>query len=1047
MVELTDDQKRAATAPGSAAVVAGAGTGKTRMLAERYLHHVSEHNLSPLSVVAVTFTEKAAAELRSRIRQTLIDKVSDEAVVAEVEAAQISTIHSLAARICRDFYDLAEIPADFKVLDETESPLWAAEIFEEAVALLDNKIADEFGYEWFYRVLRVLLNDPIASEKALELGSGHWQTVIEAEKRAAINELINSEAWHYAASVIRTTEGKAGDKLEDARVSAIEAMDAIQNNHGITDAFVKLVQLKAHLGQAANWPAGDKERVGYALKQLKSAASASFEHATLEFGPDDEEAARRIPPLSEAFAQVRSHISKAKLREKVLDFNDLERYALKVLRHEEALEHYQKRWKAILVDEFQDTNPVQAEIIQRLTRNAKLTIVGDEKQSIYGFRGADVRVFGLVRQQILSEVDGMEVPLALTFRAHSELVAATNCIFEPVLAELHQPLDAHKTVSNHEAPFVQCAVVEDAKGTSIRERQVIEARYIADQIEILHGENGVRYGDIAIIGRRWAPLQTYLDVLSAMSIPAVNAGGGNLLETREAKDIYSLLGFLADPSDSISLVAVLRSPFFAYSDKTLFSASTSLGKEQGWWEMVKTREEFSRPVGNLKTLIEAGKVGSAESVMRLADRLTGYGAVIANLPQGSRRLADMNGMLDLLGKLARLGRGNVFSAHRHIRELYESEIEIPRPLLESGDAVSLMTIHKAKGLEWPVVFIPDLASNHSGDRQPIVVDSELGVAFQMDGEDYETTEPAILKLIKAKQKARDREEAKRLLYVAITRAKDKVYLTASKGKGFDLDILSPGLDAAGVAVEVIPFVEHLANVPTPGKQAPFELPEHINTSPLTAGSNRIPVSALTIYAKCPRQFAYLYVDGHPGIGEGAAAARTIGTLTHLALELGVSNIETLRRESYVNDDDQLKDAIALAQRFTDDPAYTAMRGIECQKEVKFRFDMNGLILEGIADLVGEDFVLDYKTDAEIHPTEHVFQLWAYAKALKKQRAYIAYLKHDFLHEFTADDLAAAEADAIKMINSIRSGICEPTPSRSVCTVCQYRSVCEHMVVE
>jgi ATP-dependent helicase/nuclease subunit A len=433
--------------------------------------------------------------------------------------------------------------------------------------------------------------------------------------------------------------------------------------------------------------------------------------------------------------------------------------------------------------------------------------------------------------------------------------------------------------------------------------------------------------------------------------------------------------------------------------------------------------------------------------MRLADRLTGYGAVIANLPQGSRRLADMNGMLDLLGKLARLGRGNVFSAHRHIRELYESEIEIPRPLLESGDAVSLMTIHKAKGLEWPVVFIPDLASNHSGDRQPIVVDSELGVAFQMDGEDYETTEPAILKLIKAKQKARDREEAKRLLYVAITRAKDKVYLTASKGKGFDLDILSPGLDAAGVAVEVIPFVEHLANVPTPGKQAPFELPEHINTSPLTAGSNRIPVSALTIYAKCPRQFAYLYVDGHPGIGEGAAAARTIGTLTHLALELGVSNIETLRRESYVNDDDQLKDAIALAQRFTDDPAYTAMRGIECQKEVKFRFDMNGLILEGIADLVGEDFVLDYKTDAEIHPTEHVFQLWAYAKALKKQRAYIAYLKHDFLHEFTADDLAAAEADAIKMINSIRSGICEPTPSRSVCTVCQYRSVCEHMVVE
>lgn len=164
----------------------------------------------------------------------------------------------------------------------------------------------------------------------------------------------------------------------------------------------------------------------------------------------------------------------------------------------------------------------------------------------------------------------MEVPLGLTFRAHSELVAATNCIFEPVLAELHQPLDTHKTVSELEAPFVQCAVVEDVKGTSNRERQVIEARYIADQIEILHRENGVRYGDIAIIGRRWAPLQTYLDVLSARSIPAVNAGGGNLLETREAKDIYSLLGFLADTNDSISLVAVLRSPFLLLATRPSF---------------------------------------------------------------------------------------------------------------------------------------------------------------------------------------------------------------------------------------------------------------------------------------------------------------------------------------------------------------------------------------------------------------------------------------------------------------------------------------------
>jgi len=141
-MELTKDQKRAAAATGSAAVSAGAGTGKTRMLAQRYLHHIRAHEFSPLSIVAITFTEKAADELRSRIRKTLSAELKDEKIIAEVEAAQISTIHSLAARICRDFYDLAGIPPDFSVLDETESPLWTSEKFDEAMGKIDPAIIE-----------------------------------------------------------------------------------------------------------------------------------------------------------------------------------------------------------------------------------------------------------------------------------------------------------------------------------------------------------------------------------------------------------------------------------------------------------------------------------------------------------------------------------------------------------------------------------------------------------------------------------------------------------------------------------------------------------------------------------------------------------------------------------------------------------------------------------------------------------------------------------------------------------------------------------------
>ncbi len=1042
MFDLTDDQKRAAEAPGSAAVTAGAGTGKTHMLARRYLHHVAEHGLSPLSVVAVTFTEKAAAELRSRIRETLITRLGDEKTTAEVEAAQISTMHSLASRICRDFYDLAGIPADFVVLDEVESPLWAAEKFDEAVSGVDIDIAEELGYKWLFRVLTELLRDPLASEKALSLGADHWRHEVENECGAAVGELVTSAAWTDAETTIHDINGAAGDKLEDARVAAVSAMDAIRSGTDVPAAVAVLRGLAAHLGKGDNWPPDGKQLVGDCLKKLKSAAADIYDRASLAFGPDDEEAARRIPSLAAAFRHVRDYIAAAKLREKVLDFNDLEHYALRILRQPEAIEHYKRRWQAFLVDEFQDTNPVQAEILELLTAGSILTIVGDEKQSIYGFRGADIRVFSRVREEIINVRGGIEVPLSRTFRAHAKLVATMNNIFHPVLGDMHQPLDAERPGSELSSPFVRSALVEHVKGTSNGQKQVIEARYIAVQIEKLHREQGVPYHDIAIIGRRWAPLDTYLGVLSACGIPAINAGGGSLLGTREAQDMYAMIGFLADPADSIPLVAVLRSPFFAFSDRVLFAAAGSVRDGASWWNVVTARPEFERAAAVLRRLLAACDDHSAEQVLRLADRLTGYGAVVANLPQGTRRVADLNGFYDLLRRLESRGRGDIFGTARYLRELYETETDIPRPQIDAGEAVTLMTIHKAKGLEWPVVFVPDLASSHRGNSSPILIDSQLGVAFQMEGDDYEKAEPAILKLIKLKNKARELEESRRLLYVAVTRAKDKVFLTSGKEKGTDIGILRPGLDAAEIVDEIVPYDEDLAIAPSPGLPPPFAVPARSNVDPLKIGLSELPVTALTIYAKCPRRFEYQYVLGHPGVGEGFAAAMSIGSLAHVALELDIADIETLRSRSFVDNDSHLQAAIDLANRFRTSEAYAAVRSPACQRETRFTITINGLTLTGIADLVGPDFVLDYKTDSEMHPDEHRFQLWAYAAAFHKEKAFIAYLRHDRMHQFDVQHLAAITDEAADLVRGITTAVYTATPSASACSMCNYSLICD-----
>lgn len=1040
-MNLTKDQERAATADGSVAVTAGAGTGKTSMLAARYLHHVKTHKMSPLSVVAVTFTDKAADELRSRIRRTLNAELGDERVIAEVEAAQISTMHALAARICREFYDLAGIPADFKVLDDTEKPLWVAEKFEEAISPIDPAIIDDLGFSWLTSALGVLLRDPYSSEKALSLGAEQWRDAIEVTAAAATAQILDSREWHEAHEAASECQGKDGDKLEAVRVNVLAAM---VENAGVESLNAALKDFARNKGAAANWVAGELDRVRGCLAALKDLVKDLYDRATLQFGPEDEEAARRIGPLAAAFRQVRDYIAAEKLREKVLDFSDLEHYALKILGFPEAVEHYRLRWHAFLVDEFQDTNPIQADILKRLTTGAKLTIVGDEKQAIYGFRGADIGVFSRVREEIVAQRNGLEVPLSLTFRTHQELVTTMNAVFEPVLGELHQSLEANRKDIPFAAPHLHSAVVETAKGIGKSKLQIIEARFIAEQISKLHAA-GIPYRDIAIIARTWAPLDVYLDVLSAMKIPAVHAGGGSLLATREALDVYALLTFLAEPNDDIPLVATLRSPFFAISDVVLYEASKNIKKGVSWWKMIESRIEFAHVVSVLKTLLEARSEMSSSQILQLADRLTGYGAVIANMPHGSRRSADLRGLSELFRRLERQCRGDVFGTNRYLRELIETETEIPRPPLDTGEAVSLMTIHKAKGLEWPVVFIPDLSRDLKSDSSPILIDPEIGVAFQMESDGYEKTEPSIHKLIKLRKKERDTNEARRLYYVAVTRARDKVFLTATKEKGFALDLLRPGLAAADIVDQIIPYDDELAIAPSPGEREPYAVPQHINIDPVTIGVREIPVTALTTYARCPLQFKFQYVDGHPGLSDGSGAGMAIGSLTHLALELDLATVDDLRRESIESPDSQLAAAVELADRFRNDPAYAAFRSAECDREVPFMTEMGGLKLHGIADLVGSDFVLDYKTDSEMDPEEHRFQLWAYAAALGKNRAYVAYLRHGVLHEFSEDDLMDVASDSEKILKGIHDGNYSSKPSEKACSFCSFSSICEDSV--
>ena len=839
-MSLTEQQQKAAYANGSVAVIAGAGTGKTHMLAERYLYHLRLHELSPLEIVAVTFTDKAAAELRSRIRLAVSQQLPERPdLLAELEAAQISTIHALAMRICQEHPQAADVSPDFTVLDELEGMVRVNQWLDEALDCLPVELYAQIPYSLMSQALQTLLKDPIAAEQALAQNTEKWQQLALLLQAKAVSELLQHPTWQQASMTLQSYVGKNGDRLElETRQPALQAMIAVELGENITESLSVITELKINVGSKKNWLEGGLEIVKQTIKELRELVEKALKDGlvSLEFGAVDEQLKTMLTALQAAFNSVRNHIHQAKRRSRILDFADLEIGALQALQDEQVQFYYAQRWQAFLVDEFQDTNPVQSEILQILTKNALLTIVGDAKQSIYGFRRADVEVFQSWRDRIIS-CGGKEEILSTSFRTHKQLVNNINNIFAPLLNNLHQNLDAHRRESPNFHPSIQVYTVQAEPDINKPQRLRVEADHLAKLLKQMLDERTPVYdkktallrpmqpGDIAILSRTWEPLEVYGEALSSVGIPVALAGGGNLLATREAKDGWALLRFLADPSDDLALVAVLRSPFFAVSDRVLFTfvqSQRDYTTEQdekaknNWWEKLKLSDiaELQRPVQVLGELLGDRNLEPPTRLLQLANHLTGYTAVITNLPGAARRETDWRGFVELVRQLEH-GSNDVFTAVRRLKQLAAAEIEIPRLPLSANDAVALMTIHAAKGLEWSVVVIPDLTRSQPHTSETVYFDPAYGVALKLEDEQGETQKPVLYVCLEHLRKTREETEALRVLYVALTRARDQLILTATDASGGNLSRLEPGLTAAGIAINTIPFNLELAQPPVP----------------------------------------------------------------------------------------------------------------------------------------------------------------------------------------------------------------------------------------
>jgi ATP-dependent helicase/nuclease subunit A len=831
-MEFTTDQRKAVYIHDrNLVVIAGAGSGKTRVLVSRYLALLEANPDWPLTaLVAITFTRKAAQEMRDRVRAALDERrlLAEhperwETLLAQMDSARIDTIHGLCAALLRANAAEANLPPDFAVLDETESRLLLQDTVEQVLNTIarnpDSPALDVLS-EYSARQLQDVLTDsaliasdlPPVPDDHYQAALNHWREQVES---LGLPSLL--------AELYAIVPDPASWPPDDKMTAQLELL--YPHIETITPAVVQnLRQIKKNVGTQKNWSHVDLKPIKSALGAVKDALNAAV---LPEFSEDHERrAADLVAGWHDLISAVQTAYHDAKRRDNVLDFDDLERRTRHLLEaHPAVRDRYQQDFQHILVDEFQDTNVDQWAIVKALAPldvPGRLFVVGDPKQSIYAFRGADVSVFGSVQAEITGRPTGDAVNLSRSFRTHAPLIRAFNTLFGAFLVrdpespvtdyqvELGEAMTAERQDAPSPAPPLEIMVIGGTSGEDVETRRAAEGAAIARRIyQLVEQEKRViydreqktyrpvTYGDIGVLYRSGSSLVIYEDALKRAEIPYITVGGRGYYQQQEIWDVMSLLEAITNPENDLALAVALRSPLFGLSDDALFVLRRL--RDEGdqpltlWTALARLDaplppDEIERVAFARDTLAQLhGQAGrrTVAALLRLALNLTGYLATISALPGGDQRRANVEKLLE---KAQASGTVSLGAFTRSIAVLDAGMVREGEASVATEGVVNLMTVHASKGLEFPVVFLIDTSRTGRGGTSLLKVDPAIGLGCRVyDPDQGKEVGNFIYDYIKKLDKEKDEAESLRLLYVAMTRAQDLLIISgqsALKDGGF-----------------------------------------------------------------------------------------------------------------------------------------------------------------------------------------------------------------------------------------------------------------------
>ena len=904
-IKWTEQQQRAITARGSDVLVtASAGTGKTAVLSGRCVNIVSDQAVCPdvWSVLVLTFTEMAAEQMRSRIAEQLRAAflVSGDSHLRHqlilLQGADISTIHSFCKRLITEYFYKLGLDPTFRVIDADEARLLKAEVLEKTI-----------DWAWEQSNIRAAL-EQLLYRRDLRTNDGFLAKVIELSD--FLDSVVSRQSWYERATVLAevanpfTTDlGKkqkqiVAEKLQNI-IHQLRHCQKLYENDGsggdwakkLEESHIRPVVECGELLEADDWdkcaeairnfrkpttykPKDVRDQIAELLQRTARRAVESFKELSqlAMVNPDyldrvGRAASLQTKVLIELVKKFDRLYSQAKRAVNCLDFADLEHYALKLLTEEdssgdnllpsETALALRRRYKYIFVDEYQDINAVQQAILDMLSCEGNVFVVGDVKQSIYAWRGAEPGIF-IERLKPASAdpadaPNGLRVDLNANFRSAKGILDFVNKVFSRIMtpsftmvdydesaklrpaiedkSKAQEPDDNKPVVEFHildETVSVQDVQNEEKIESSEYENQSIvtarqrQAAMIARRIKQMVGADtgkgefqvvdrrqdclrDVEYRDIVILMRSLArKANDYVEVLRLAGVPVSCEATAGYFETTEISDCLCLLKVLDNPRRDIELAAVLRSPFFKISDTELAKIkihSKTIGHNKSFYdcvieysnngedaELAQRLKEIPAAIEQWRTVARRGNL--ADLIWQIY-RQTGFLSFVSALPNGQARRANLLKLHDRAiqfeGFASSAGNLSLTRFVEFIEKLQEvgQDWAPAEPEASAGNAVRILSVHKSKGLEFPVVFLAELDSkfNKRDIYGDLLADADETLGLQIIDRESNSKLRSLAHQVIAEQKLSTAlAEEMRILYVATTRAKDRLILSASAEK-------------------------------------------------------------------------------------------------------------------------------------------------------------------------------------------------------------------------------------------------------------------------